>query len=184
MSKYTFNNYCVLKEAADLWSYMKYIEKNPNVDDLKTLANMLAKQNPGNLNAHISDMLPTGQPDLGLGAIIKKLPPDQQEEIKQYFANLKHKDPRYDKNMYRRGWKRFASLQDFESFIVKEMESPYPQISALMEIIRNNEHFWEQMDQGFKEQFVDWLKEQESKQPQTVNFSSILKSAMNPSEDQ
>lgn len=170
--KYSFRQFCNLREVADLWAYMNHIQANPNVDDLKTLANMLAKNNPQNIQAWFSDMLPT------LQQIIAKLPPQEQQDVQQHFARLKHQDPRYDKTMFKQGWRRFTSLREFEDFVTREMENPHPQIESLMQIIQSNEHMWQQIDHGFKDYFVQWLKDQQANQPQQANFGAIIKNAM------
>ncbi len=168
----TFTEYVEFREAFDAWKYFQHISQQiPNADDLKSLASMMAKQYPDTLNRMMSDMFPT------IKKMIANLPPEEQEDVQSHFVHLKHQDPEHDVNMFKSGWRNFTSIKEFEDFVVSEMERENPRIPLLMNVVKANQHFWQEVDLSFKQYFLQWLKEQEAKQPKAINFGDIMKTA-------
>ena len=149
-----------------IFDYLKYISTNPNLDDLKTIGNIV-KRTGGDRLTIMSDLLPGPN---GIQAIVEKLPPDEQEKAKDFFASLSN-DPWYVRMMQSYGWGRsmsgefrFDNPRIFEEALRTMMSEDYPSMSVAAKLIANNKHLIDLVDIDLVNEFVDWANQKQKEE--------------------
>lgn len=168
----------------NVFNWLDKIAENPNKEDLFTVGNMISKNFPDNLNAMLSDMMPT------IEEIILKLPPEDQQEVKNHFARLSHQDPRYSRDLIKRGWSllpkthspyEFASTRDFEDELEREMNSSHPDLTHIQKLIDNNKNFFRELGKEYIDYFHQWFKNQLQKEKNNPTLGQSMSQAIQQS---
>jgi hypothetical protein len=154
-----------------LWKYYYYVDKNPNLDDLKTLLNMIEKAYINKEMNPISDFLG------GISGIIKKLPEDDQIEARKILQNLKvHPDT--DLYMRMNGYRKFRDIQEFEDFIRNAMERYGAYSTSKVVMDPSNKYYWDMTSEELKEELREELKKELEARKNQPSLADMIKKSL------
>ena len=155
-----------------LWKYYYYVDKNPNLDDLKTLLSMMEKTYSGrDATGMIADFLG------GISGIIKKLPEEDQDEARKILHNLKvHPDT--DLYMRMNGYRKFHDVQEFEDFIRKAMEKYGASSTAKVVMDSSNKYFWDMTSDDLKRELQEELKKELERRKNQPSIADMIKKSL------
>jgi len=158
-----------------IWKYLRVIQGNPNLDDLKTLGNLYLKlvssePDPRRSFAMFADLWGSIKHD-----IIPALPPQEGQQALSFFANLKTNLPQYTRSMQQQGLRNFTSLDEFEDFIVSGMKQDASP-EGIMSVVQspNNAHYWDALDVEVKKELVAWMKEKQAERAAQPSLGDII----------
>lgn len=160
-----------LKATVDtLWKYLHEIEKNPNIDDLKTLLNMMQTTlSDEDFSGMLADFLGPINHD-----IIPKLPPYEQQEAKEAIKKLQFGNPNTNLYMQMKG-KKFNDVQELEDFIINGLNSYFASDVARVVKKPENRYLWEFVPQNIKKLLLNKLKKESTNQNFAEYIGKILK---------
>lgn len=177
---YSFRSYLnnkLFNEAAAnpevIFGYAETIKNNPNLDDLKTLFNLIKKNwTTGEQYGLWADMLPS------IEDIINKLPEEEQLEAKQMLNSFHASDSELRYKMLKSGHFKFKDFYEFENFIIKQIESDYPSNGVKIAMNPDNIHYWDMLDVQLKKDLRDAVKEQRERSKNIPTFGDTIRDAI------
>jgi len=185
ISFYEFYNKLILLETTisedALWKYIHHIEKNPNLEDLKTFLKMMEKKYSGaKMTGLLNDFFGSIT-----HSIIPKLSKADQEEAKKTIKNLKlHPEDNY--SLIKLGYKKFDNFHEFEEYISKSIESGYPSSAAKISMDPEYQYWWEMISLDMKKDFRNALIAEKKRNDNQSSISDMLRNAIrgNPEKDE
>lgn len=152
-----------------LWKYYYHVEKEPNIDDLRTLISMIEQSYSNeDRTGIIADFLG------GINYhIIPKLSQEDQKIAKDLLAKMKVHS-RTDTYMRIHNYKSFDSVQEFEEFILNCIE--HYNASSAMKAIQDpaNKYWWEMVSDEIKIKLKEALIKEHEKAKTQPSFGKAL----------
>jgi hypothetical protein len=179
----TYLNNKLFNEAAAnpevIFRYAKSIKDNPNLDDLKTLFNLIKKNWTTDEQYGLwADMLPS------IKDIINKLPENEQLEAEQMLNSFHASDSELRHKMLKSGHFKFKDFYEFENFIIKQIESDYPSNGVKIAMNPDNIHYWDMLDVQLKKDLLDAVKEERERSKNRPTFGNTIRDAIRRSREE
>ena len=155
-----------------LWKYYSYVNQNPNLDDLKTLLNMIEKAYVGkDATGMIADFLG------GMSGIIEKLPETDQTEARKILQNLRV-HPNTDLYMRMNGHRKFHDIQEFEDFIRSAMERYGASSTSKVVMDPSNKYYWDMTSEELKKELKEELKKELEARKNQPSLGDMIKKSL------
>jgi hypothetical protein len=161
-----------------LWAYYRYVQQNPNFDDLKTLLSMIEQTYSGrDATGMFADFLG------GIRSqIIPKLDREEQRQAYDVLSKMQA-HPKTDMYMRINNFRKFNDVQEFEEFILQCIENNQP--SSAMKVVQNpdNQYWWQMTADDIKEELRDALKREQQRIRNQPTFAQLIQRQLKNQKD-